>query len=137
MRYLSPLDHFTLKDMITRIDEHRKLDKRPLLSTNQYIVCNQDEPYAEFVWQTILQGEQDKMFPYDRDYLNDPEVDAILKQYPCPCCGGDALIEKGYATIPQINDKANVFHVICSACGLQTDFVPSIRKAVELWCERV
>ena len=27
---------------------------------NKYIVCNQDEPYAELVWQTILQGERIK-----------------------------------------------------------------------------
>lgn len=27
---------------------------------NKYIVCNQDEPYAELVWQTILLGEDAK-----------------------------------------------------------------------------
>lgn len=27
---------------------------------NKYIVCNQDEPYAEEVWQTILKGEDAK-----------------------------------------------------------------------------
>lgn len=27
---------------------------------NTYIICNQDEPYAEDVWQTILQGEKNK-----------------------------------------------------------------------------
>lgn len=26
----------------------------------QYVVCNQDEPYAEEVWQVILQGEDAK-----------------------------------------------------------------------------
>ena len=27
---------------------------------NKYIICNQDEPYAEEVWQTILKGEKKK-----------------------------------------------------------------------------
>lgn len=27
---------------------------------NKYIICNQDEPYAEKVWQTILEGEKNK-----------------------------------------------------------------------------
>lgn len=27
---------------------------------NRYIVCNQDEPYAEKVWQVILRGEKAK-----------------------------------------------------------------------------
>lgn len=27
---------------------------------NEYIVCNQDEPYAEKVWQAILDGEDKK-----------------------------------------------------------------------------
>lgn len=29
---------------------------------NKYVVCNQDEPYAEEVWQTILDGETKKEF---------------------------------------------------------------------------
>jgi len=36
-----------------RIRDNKKID-------NKYIVCNQDEPYAELVWQIILQGERDK-----------------------------------------------------------------------------
>ena len=27
---------------------------------NKYIVCNQDEPYAELIWQIILMGEDAK-----------------------------------------------------------------------------
>ena len=30
---------------------------------NEYIVCNQDEPYAEKVWQAILSGEDAKGDP--------------------------------------------------------------------------
>jgi len=30
---------------------------------NRYIVCNQDEPYAEEVWQLILEGERKKLKP--------------------------------------------------------------------------
>jgi len=32
-----------------------------LQNDNKYIVCNQDEPYAEEVWQIILKGEDDKL----------------------------------------------------------------------------
>jgi len=31
-----------------------------LKNDNKYIVCNQDEPYAEAVWQIILEGERKK-----------------------------------------------------------------------------
>lgn len=31
-----------------------------LQNKNKYIVCNQDEPYAELVWQIILLGEDAK-----------------------------------------------------------------------------
>lgn len=30
---------------------------REVANNNKYIVCNQDEPYAELVWQIILLGE--------------------------------------------------------------------------------
>jgi hypothetical protein len=30
------------------------------IKPNKYIVCNQDEPYAEEVWQLILDGERKK-----------------------------------------------------------------------------
>lgn len=32
-----------------------------LKNDNKYIVCNQDEPYAEEVWQIILKGEDSKL----------------------------------------------------------------------------
>jgi hypothetical protein len=32
-------------------------EKQGKNTRNKYIVCNQDEPYAEDVWQTILDGE--------------------------------------------------------------------------------
>ena len=32
-------------------------------SINEYIVCNEDEPYAEKVWQAILSGEDAKGDP--------------------------------------------------------------------------
>jgi hypothetical protein len=31
-----------------------------LKNENKYIICNQDEPYAEAVWQVILEGERKK-----------------------------------------------------------------------------
>lgn len=38
--------------------QYRKsIGKKPY---NEYIICNQDEPYAEEVWQIILKGEEKK-----------------------------------------------------------------------------
>jgi hypothetical protein len=42
-----------LQHILEGLARWRKLQGK---SENRYIVCNQDEPYAEKVWQTILQG---------------------------------------------------------------------------------
>ena len=39
-----------------------KLDNK-----NSYLICNQDEPYSETVWQTILAGEDAKQEKNDVD----------------------------------------------------------------------
>lgn len=44
---------------------------------NSYIICNQDEPYAENVWNTILEGERDKV----------REEEQKKKEITCPFCG--------------------------------------------------
>jgi hypothetical protein len=44
------IDNLTWKEVI-----------REIKNNNKYIVCNQDEPYAEKVWQVILDGERDKV----------------------------------------------------------------------------
>jgi len=54
--------HPTLKTMlatiVTLIEIHRiTLNKKP---HNNYIVCNQDEHYANEVWRVILDGEDKK-----------------------------------------------------------------------------
>ena len=38
----------------------RMRQKQGKVPYNNYVCCNQDEPYAEKVWQTILQGEDEK-----------------------------------------------------------------------------
>ena len=53
-----PFEELTVGELLKRIRENRKIDGRP--TDNRYIVCNQDEPYAEEVWQTILKGEDAK-----------------------------------------------------------------------------
>jgi len=60
-------DQFT-KGLFTTIDEQNIIDTltwnevlHALQNDNKYIVCNQDEPYAEEVWQTILKGENLKL----------------------------------------------------------------------------
>ena len=62
-RYFS---QFT-KGVFTTDEEQNNLDTltwnevlHALQNGNKYIVCNQDEPYAELVWQIILLGEDAK-----------------------------------------------------------------------------
>lgn len=40
------------------IDEYEEKTGKKL--SNQYVVCNQDESYADKVWEVILKGEEDK-----------------------------------------------------------------------------
>jgi len=55
------------KGVFTTEDEQNIIDTltwnevlHDLQNDNKYIVCNQDEPYAEEVWQIILKGEDAK-----------------------------------------------------------------------------
>ena len=56
------------KGVFTTDEEQNVLDTltwnevlHALQNDNKYIVCNQDEPYAELVWQIILLGEDAKL----------------------------------------------------------------------------
>ena len=44
--------------IIKGIGDMREANGKP--RSNKYVVCNQDEPYAELVWQVILMGERAK-----------------------------------------------------------------------------
>jgi len=55
------------KGVFTTDEEQNVLDTltwnevlHALQNDNKYIVCNQDEPYAELVWQIMLLGEDAK-----------------------------------------------------------------------------
>jgi transcription elongation factor Elf1 len=126
--------------LVNKIDELRKSDGKPPLSKNKYIICNQDEPYAEEVWQIILEGERKKLLNQNETVrLNaNHELEFIMSQFPCPCCkSNEIFLEPCYIHVPQLNNhKANRYFAICSGCGLSTESVPSQIKAVELWCTR-
>ena len=47
-----------MDEIINGIEDIRKNKGKP--RTNKYIVCNQDEPYADKIWKTILDGEHAK-----------------------------------------------------------------------------
>ena len=48
-----------LKNISVAYAEYRKsLGKKPY---NEYIICNQDELYADEVWDVILRGEEKKL----------------------------------------------------------------------------
>ena len=55
---VDPLSEMTIYGLVQSIIRMREEEGRP--TDNKYIVCNQDEPYAEKVWQTILEGEERK-----------------------------------------------------------------------------
>ena len=55
--FLSVYDRVILERLVGRINECRESEGK---SKNDYILCNQDEPYAEKVWQAILDGEDNK-----------------------------------------------------------------------------
>jgi hypothetical protein len=46
--------------IVKGIQDMREEDGRPRF--NNYVVVNQDEPYAEMVWQLILMGEKAKEY---------------------------------------------------------------------------
>lgn len=49
-----------VRDLTTLLNIANEERKRRGFPDNRYIVCNQDEPYAEKVWQMILDGEREK-----------------------------------------------------------------------------
>jgi len=56
-KYLSSDDMLELARISHKIDDGRKKDGK---KNNHYITCNEDEPYADKVWQIILNGEKEK-----------------------------------------------------------------------------
>ena len=54
IKYFSWSESVQLATLIKKLQQRRQKDGK---SNNKYIVCNQDEPYAETVWQIILKGE--------------------------------------------------------------------------------
>jgi len=67
---LEELDNFFsqfTKGIFTTDEEKKIMDKvtwkevvDAVSNDNKYIVCNQDEPYADLVWKIILMGEDAK-----------------------------------------------------------------------------
>lgn len=68
---LEDLDNFFsdfTKGLFTTDEEKQHIDSitwkevlAAVKNDNKYIVCNQDEPYAELIWQIILLGEDAKL----------------------------------------------------------------------------
>lgn len=75
------------KGMFATPNEYETIHNIPFLTVvnelknnNKYIVCNQDEPYAELIWQIILLGEKAKQ----SDKYNTKNI--------CPHCNMDKRI---------------------------------------------
>lgn len=61
-KYLSEWEAQGLTTAIDVIDGGRVGDGK--VGSPSYIICNRDEPYAEKVWQMILEGERAKVVQY-------------------------------------------------------------------------
>jgi hypothetical protein len=59
-KYLDFKEQHKLEMMCIKIEQGR-LDDDKETTDPKYIICNQDEPYAEVVWQVILYGENMKV----------------------------------------------------------------------------
>jgi len=93
-KYLSLAQHRMLGEIADAIRQGRKNEGK--VPENNYIVCNQDEPYAEAVWAVILAGERRKSEPLMHKFVL------------CPICGEIVTIE------PVTEDSAEV---TCPKCG--------------------
>jgi len=56
-KYLDDNDLRSLSNICAKVTKGRHGDGKP---ENNYIVCNEDEPYAEKIWQEIANGEAKK-----------------------------------------------------------------------------
>ena len=67
--HLTGFQAMLLEDLLNDLKEDRERNGKN--TDNKYIVCNQDEPYAEPVWQIILIGEEAKRADLDENKLKD------------------------------------------------------------------
>ncbi len=58
---LSPRQRRQLNSIHEQIQIMRRKQGRP--EKNRYVICNQDEPYAEELWQLIIRREREKLNP--------------------------------------------------------------------------
>lgn len=59
VKYLSPHELEQFDILLGRMRQRQQsTENKP--RSNKYIICNQDEPYAEDIWQAILAGEAAK-----------------------------------------------------------------------------
>lgn len=65
--YTTTEERLFLDKVAVQIAEGRRRDKRE--PYNRYVVCNQDEPYAENVWRAILNGEDAKQVQARRNQI--------------------------------------------------------------------
>ena len=56
-KYLDINDQSSLSNICAKVTKGRLADGKP---ENNYIVCNEDEQYAEKIWQEIANGEAKK-----------------------------------------------------------------------------
>lgn len=113
---LEPLVARELEHVIERYTAYRKFCRKD--HDPQYIVCNQDEPYAEKVWRIILSGENEKegiddgcntvVMPRTLTAENGAKS-ALIREFfekrevRCPYCDDTDIADDGSSACPYCN----------------------------------
>ena len=75
-KYLDDFERHQLELVMQSISKGREADGK---TQNTYYLCNTDEPYADKVLQTILDGEDEKKKEYKKvDYIGS-DIDSVVK----------------------------------------------------------
>lgn len=79
---LEPAVARELEHLIARYTAYRKLCKKD--PDPKYIVCNQDEPYADQAWETILHGEDVKNGVHKEGFVDIEHLVNRFLSWPLP-----------------------------------------------------
>jgi hypothetical protein len=94
---LSPREQEILKSLLGTI--YRNREEAGKSNENQYLVINQDEPYAEEVWNTIHNGEVVKIKKHNE------ELDSNVKKKGNPVEHKNEEIDANYNPVKQKNEE--------------------------------
>jgi len=66
-KYVGTSDRLYIEQIHNNMESRRTIGHG--LASKEFYVCNQDEPYADKVWQVIKEGEEEKRRQITKDIL--------------------------------------------------------------------